>query len=198
MERHLRPLVGLGGDADPGQAQRAEAFAAWRRFFEALGERGRAVLIFEDLQWADDGLLDFVDSLTDRLAGVPLLVVCSARPELLERRPGWGGGKRNALSVSLPPLTETDTARLLGLLLERSVLPAEEQAALLQRAGGNPLYAEEYARMLADGDRVGSDVPETLQGVVAARIDACPRRRNSFSSRRRCWARSSGPTRSLL
>ena len=130
------------------------------------------MLIFEDLQWADDGLLDFVDSLTDRLAGVPLLVVCSARPELLERRPGWGGGKRNALSVSLHTFTETDTARLLGLLLERSVLPAEEQAALLQRAGGNPLYAEEYARMLADGDRVGSEVPETLQGIVAARIDA--------------------------
>ena len=172
VERHLRPLVGLGGDADPGQAQRAEAFAAWRRLFEALGERGPAVLIFEDLQWADDGLLEFVDSLTDRLAGVPLLVVCSARPELLERRPGWGGGKRNALTVSLAPLSETETARLLAILLERSVLPAEEQAALLQRAGGNPLYAEEYARMRADGDRVGSEVPESLQGVVAARIDA--------------------------
>ncbi|HEU0336419.1 MAG TPA: adenylate/guanylate cyclase domain-containing protein, partial [Gaiellaceae bacterium] len=172
VERHLRPLVGLGGDADPGQAQRAEAFAAWRRFFDGLGERGPAVVVFEDLQWADDGLLDFVDSLTDRLAGVPLLVVCSARPELLERQPGWGGGKRNALSVSLAPLADADTALLLAILLERSVLPAEEQAALLQRAGGNPLYAEEYARMLADGDRVGSGVPETLQGVVAARIDA--------------------------
>ena len=172
VERHLRPLVGLGGDADPGQAQRAEAFAAWRRFFEALAERSPAVLIFEDLQWADDGLLDFVDSLTDRLAGVPLLVVCSARPELLERRPGWAGGKRNALSVSLAPLSEVDTARLLAILLERSVLPAEEQADLLQRAGGNPLYAEEYARMLADGAGVGAGVPATLQGVVAARIDA--------------------------
>jgi class 3 adenylate cyclase len=172
VERHLRPLVGLGGDTDPGREHEAEAFAAWRRFVEALAERGPAVLVFEDLQWADDGLLDFVDGLADRLAGVPLLVVCSTRPELLERRPGWGGGKRNALTVSLPPLSETDTARLLAVLLERSVLPADEQAALLQRAGGNPLYAEEYARMLADGDRVGSEVPETLQGVVAARIDA--------------------------
>jgi class 3 adenylate cyclase/tetratricopeptide (TPR) repeat protein len=172
VERHLRPLVGLGGDADPGQAQRAEAFAAWRLFFEALAERGPAVIVFEDLQWADDGLLDFVDSLTDRLVGVPLLVVCSARPELLERRPGWGGGKRNALSVSLAPLSEVDIARLLAILLERSVLPAEEQADLLQRAGGNPLYAEEYARMLADGAGVGAEAPATLQGVVAARIDA--------------------------
>jgi class 3 adenylate cyclase/tetratricopeptide (TPR) repeat protein len=172
LERHLRPLVGLGGDAASGQEQRAEAFAAWRRFVEALAEHGPVVLVFEDLQWADDGLLDFVDELADRLVAVSLLVVCSARPELLERRPGWGGGKRNALTVSLAPLGEADTARLLGALLDRSVLPADEQAALLQRAGGNPLYAEEYARMLADGGQSDLGVPATLQGVVAARIDA--------------------------
>jgi predicted ATPase len=103
-----------------------------------------------------------------------LLVVCSARPELLERRPGWGGGKRNALTISLSPLTERETAKLLAALLERSVQPAEDQAVLLQRAGGNPLYAEEYARMLADGDPGLETVPETLQGLVAARIDALP------------------------
>ena len=131
------------------------------------------VLVFEDLQWADDGLLEFVDALVERVAGVPLLVVCSARPELLERRSDWGGGKRNALTISLPPLSEEDTARLLADLLERPVLPAEEQTALLQRAGGNPLYAEEYARILEAGTSVG-DVPETLQGVVTARIDALP------------------------
>jgi class 3 adenylate cyclase/tetratricopeptide (TPR) repeat protein len=173
VERHLSPLVGLGGEAEAGQDRQEEAFAAWRAFFEALAEHGPAVLVFEDLQWADDGLLDFVDELASRVGGVPLLIVCSARPELLERRPGWGGGKRNALTVSLAPLSETDTARLIAALLERSVLPAEEQAELIQRAGGNPLYAEEYARMLGDGDRRG-DVPETLQGVVAARIDALP------------------------
>jgi len=174
VERHLRPLVGLAGEGAWGREQRAEAFGAWRQFFEALAGRGPAVLVFEDLQWADDGLLDFVDELVDRVAGVPLLVVCSARPELLERRPGWGGGKRNALTVSLAPLAGEDTARLLSALLDRSVLPAEEQALLLQRAGGNPLYAEEYARMLADGEVAAGDVPETLQGVVAARIDALP------------------------
>jgi class 3 adenylate cyclase/tetratricopeptide (TPR) repeat protein len=171
LERHLRPLIGLGGDADPGQEQRTEAFAAWRRFFEALAEQRPVVLVFEDVQWADEGLLDFVDELADRVAGVPLLVVCSARPELLERRPGWGGGKRNALTVSLAPLDDEDTARLLSALLDRSVLPAEEQAVLLQRTGGNPLYAEEYARML-EADPTLAEVPETLQGVVAARIDA--------------------------
>jgi class 3 adenylate cyclase/tetratricopeptide (TPR) repeat protein len=174
VERHLRPLVGLGGDANRDQDSTVEAFAAWRRFFEALAEQGPTVLVLEDLQWADDGLLDFVDGLVERVAGVPLLIVCSARPELLERRPGWGGGKRNALTVSLAPLSEDDTARLIATLLDRPVLAAEEQSALLQRAGGNPLYAEEFARMLAGGELVAGDVPETLQGVVAARIDALP------------------------
>jgi class 3 adenylate cyclase/tetratricopeptide (TPR) repeat protein len=171
--RHLRPLVGLGGEADATEGRHLEAFAAWRRFFEALAERSPSVLVFEDLHWADDGLLDLVDALVERVAGVPLLVVCTARPELLERRPGWGGGKRNALTASLAPLSEDDTARLIAVLLDRPVLPAEEQAALLRRAGGNPLYAEEYARMLEAGETlVGA--PETLQGVVAARIDSLP------------------------
>jgi class 3 adenylate cyclase/tetratricopeptide (TPR) repeat protein len=173
VERHLRPLLGLGGDTEPGEGHQAEAFAAWRRFFEALAERSPTILVFEDLQWADDGLLEFVDGLVERVAGVPLLVVCNARPELLERRSGWGGGKRNALTISLAPLTEGDTARLLGALLDRPLLPADEQAMLLQRAGGNPLYAEDYARMLEAEPTLG-DVPETLQGVVAARIDALP------------------------
>jgi class 3 adenylate cyclase/tetratricopeptide (TPR) repeat protein len=171
VERHLRPLVGLGGDADAGEGHQVEAFAAWRRFFEALAERGPVVIVFEDLQWADDGLLDFIDGLVERVAGVPLLVVCNARPELLERRPGWGGGKRNALTISLAPLSEDETARLISVLLDRPVLPADQQAILLQRAGGNPLYAEEYARML-DAEPTLGDVPETLQGVVVARIDA--------------------------
>jgi class 3 adenylate cyclase/tetratricopeptide (TPR) repeat protein len=171
LERNLRPLIGLGGDAGPRQEGRAEAFAAWRRFLEALAQQGPVVVVFEDLHWADDGILDFVDELVDRLVGVPLLVVCTARPELLERRVGWGGGKRNALTVSLVPLSREDTARLLAALLDRAVLPADEQAALLQHAGGNPLYAEEYARMLDDGGPE-VDAPETLQGLVAARIDA--------------------------
>ncbi len=170
MTGHLRPLVGLGGDADRAEDRIGEAFAAWRRYFEALAERGPAVLVFEDMQWADDGLLDFVDALADRVAGVRLLVLCTARPELLERRPGWGGGKRNALTVSLPPLDDTETARLVSALLERSVLPAETQAELLRRAGGNPLYAEEYVRMLADGADA-PELPETVQGIIAARLD---------------------------
>jgi len=174
VERSLGPLVGLGGEREQGLEQQAMTSAGWRRFFESLAERTPTVLVFEDLQWADDALLDFVDELVDRVSRVPLLVVCTARPELIERRPGWGGGKRNALTISLPPLSEEDTARLVAALLDRFVLPADEQAVLLLRAGGNPLFAEEYTRMLAEGALSPGSVPETLQGVVAARIDALP------------------------
>ena len=143
--------------------RRTEAFAAWRRFFEALAERGPTVLVFEDLHWADHGLLDFVDHLVEWVHGVPLLVVATARPELLERRPGWGGGKANASTASLSPLSDVQTARLVGLLLDQAVVDAELQTTLLARAGGNPLYAEEYVRMLRDG-RVRGRAPRDDPG----------------------------------
>jgi tetratricopeptide (TPR) repeat protein len=133
------------------------------------------VLVFEDLHWADDNLLDFVDYLVDWATDSPLLVLGTARPELLERRPDWGGGKSNAATTSLSPLSEEDTARLISSLLEETVMPAEKQALLLSRAGGNPLYAEEYARMVAERGIALTDeapLPETVQGIVAARLDA--------------------------
>jgi hypothetical protein len=148
---------------------RDEAFAAWRRFFEGLAEERPLVLVFEDLHWADEDLLDFVDHLVEWATGVPLLVVATARPELLSRRPDWGGGKPNSLTVSLSSLSDEETARLLADLLG-AVLPAETQAELLARAGGNPLYAEEFARMLRDRGRLG-ELPETVQGLIAARLD---------------------------
>jgi class 3 adenylate cyclase/tetratricopeptide (TPR) repeat protein len=178
VARHVRRLVGVESEQELRGDHRAEAFAAWRRFFEALAEERPLVLVFEDLHWADEGLLDFVDHLVDWAGGVPILVACTARPELLTRRPGWGGGKPNAVTLSLSPLDDGQTALLLAALLERSVLPAETQAALLQRAGGNPLYAEEFVRMVADRKLVGDDgdwpLPESVQGIVAARLDALP------------------------
>ena len=174
VESHLRPLVGLAGEARDDADRRDEAFSAWRRFFEALAQRRPLVLVFEDLQWADDNLLDFVDYLVDWVTDSPLLVLATARPELLERRAGWGGGKANSATVSLSPLSEEEIARLLATLLEQPLMPAEAQASLLARAGGNPLYAEEYARMVAElgvapTDDVG--LPENVQGIVAARLD---------------------------
>ena len=171
---HLRPLVGLEAPDELRSRGRDEAFAAWRRFLEALAERRPLVLVFEDLHWADDSLLDFVDYLVDWASGVPLLVVATARPELLSRRPGWGGGKPNALTLSLSPLSDDETARLLHLLLDRSVLEADVQQTLLERAGGNPLYAEEFVRMLAERRDEREPLPETVHGLIAARLDGLP------------------------
>ena len=181
---HLRPLVGLAS-ADVGADRQAEAFTAWRRFLEALAEHGPTVLVVEDLHWADEALLDFLDHLIDWATDVPLLVVATARPELLVRRPAWGGGTPNAATVSLAPLSDDDTARLVSSLLNQALLPAELRAALLARAGGNPLYAEEYVRMLADRGFLRKvagtwrlqptevlPLPETVQGIIAARLDA--------------------------
>jgi len=171
LVENLRPLVGLGSEGEAG-GERSERFAAWRRFLEGLAEQRPTVLVFEDLHWADDDLLDFVDHLVDWSTGVPLLVVCTARPELLERRPGWGGGKPNALTLAISPLSDEETARLLGQLLEKSLLPAELQRSLLERAGGNPLYAEQFARLLAEvGGSEELRLPENVQGIIAARLD---------------------------
>jgi class 3 adenylate cyclase/tetratricopeptide (TPR) repeat protein len=174
VESHLRPLVGLAQEGEGSLDRRTEAFAAWRRFFEALAERNPLVLVFEDLHWADDNLLDFVDHLVEWATHTPLLVIATARPELLERRPDWGGGKSNAATVSISPLSEEDIARLLGSLLAQPVMPAELQVPLLARAGGNPLYAEEYARMVSErglGAIEDVPLPENVQGIVAARLD---------------------------
>ena len=185
VEERVRALAGLETGGGAGD-RRSEATAAWRRFLEALAERSPLVLVFEDLHWADDSLLDFVDHLVDWASGVPMLVVCTARPELLDRRRGWGGGKRNALTIALSPLPDSEVAHLMAALLEQAVLPAETQATLLATAEGNPLYAEEYVRMLMDrghlrheGDRwrlAPGDlpVPESVHGLIAARLDDLP------------------------
>jgi tetratricopeptide (TPR) repeat protein len=158
---HLRPLVGQASAA-PGSQE--EAFAAWRRLFEAMAELRPLVLVFEDIQWADDGLLDFIDHLADWVRDVPVLIVCTARLELLQRRPAWGGGKVNAATVQLTPLSDEQTAQLI------SALGTNAESELVERCGGNPLYAEQFVRMLAE--RGEGALPETVQGIIAARLDA--------------------------
>jgi class 3 adenylate cyclase/tetratricopeptide (TPR) repeat protein len=170
VQRHLEPLLTLG---DERATDLQEAFAAWRSYIEGLAEQDPLVLVFEDLHWADDGLLDFVDHLTDWASGVPLLVLATARPELLDRRPGWGGGKLNAVTLALSPLDDAEAARVIAAVLDQSVLPAETQAALLERAGGNPLYAEQFARFFLErGSLEDTSLPENVQGIIAARLDA--------------------------
>jgi class 3 adenylate cyclase len=185
---HLRRLVGVGsgrpGSAGPTTAaDREEEFAAWRRFLHGLAATRPLVLALEDLHRADDALLDFVESLGDREAGpAAVLVLATARPELLERRPGWGAG---GTTVRLDPLGDPDTTGLLATLLAHHGLPTEVDPALLGRVGGNPLFAEEYVRMLRDrGDPAAhlptgglrlsppDPLPTGVHAIVAARLDA--------------------------
>ena len=173
VDASLRPLVGLVPDDVALADRRTELQAGWRVFLESLAEERPLVVVIDDLQWADDGLLDFVDGLLDLVEGVPLLVVCCARPELLERWPGWGGGKRNALTVSLGPLPESDVARLVESLLGRDPADEELRTSVVGLASGNPLYAEELVRMRSSGGDLAG-LPETVLGIVTARVDLLP------------------------
>jgi class 3 adenylate cyclase/tetratricopeptide (TPR) repeat protein len=190
VKARLAPLLGVV-PAETASVERSESFTAWQRFIDAIAAGRPLVLVVEDLHWADPALLQFLEHLVDRPAAVDLLVVTTARAELAERHPGWGGGLRNAATISLPPLTDEDTARLVGALAGRSVLPAEVQALLLERAGGNPLYAEELVRLLTDrgllragGLRTQRDaellLPGTLQALIAARLDALSPKRKAL------------------
>jgi class 3 adenylate cyclase/tetratricopeptide (TPR) repeat protein len=175
-------LAPLTGAHTPDQtASREESFSAWQRFLEAIAAERPMVLVIEDLHWADDALVDFLDHLVDLSTGVPLVLLIAARPELYERHAGWGGGKRNSVTISLGPLTDEDTARLVASLVGKSVLPAETQSALLERAGGNPLYAEEFVRMFAERGAPAPDtpLPENVQALIAARLDTLPSERKA-------------------
>ncbi len=181
LSGRLAPLVGLGDTVADATASRDELFTAWIRFLEAEALRRPIVLVIEDLHWADEPMLAFLSTLTDAGADVSLLVVATTRPELFSDHPSWGA-KPDATVISLAPLSEGEMQDLLGSLLVRSVLPPDVRAGLMDRAGGNPLYAREFVHMLEDrgitrdmrGARVGDavSVPDTVQGIIAARLDA--------------------------
>jgi class 3 adenylate cyclase/tetratricopeptide (TPR) repeat protein len=181
VEPALLALLGV----EPSPAGGRDAlFAGWRIFFESVARRGTAVLVFEDLQWGDSGLLDFIDHLLDWSKGAPLLIVALTRPELFERRPEWDAGKRHFTSMALEPLSEAAMRELLAGYVPG--LPDATVRAILGRADGIPLYAVETVRMLvAEGRLERSDgsyrpigdlgalsVPETLRSLIGARLDA--------------------------
>jgi class 3 adenylate cyclase/tetratricopeptide (TPR) repeat protein len=171
VEGHLRPLVGLASSNGAWQDRRSEAFFAWRRFLEALAGVRPLVLVFEDLHWADGDLLDFIEHLLEWANDVPVLLVCTARPELLETRPGWGANKPNSSMLALSVLRSEDVGQIVSVLLGSTPLSAETRAALLTQAAGNPLYAEQYTRLFLELGRVDESQPATLQGLIAARLD---------------------------
>ena len=177
--QRLAPLVGVeAGSA----AERQELFTAWRRFLEALAVSRPSVLVFEDLHWADEALLEFLEHLAEWSQSVPLFVLCTARPELYERRPGWGAGQRNAQTINLSPLSDQETAELVSQLIKTTVHSREFEQDVLERAGGNPLYAEEFVRLLADRGIAPGKVflPESVQALIAARLDTLAPDRKSL------------------
>ena len=171
LRARLLPLLGV----DSGQsASRDESFPAWRRFVESIASDGPAVVVVEDLHWADAPFLDFLSYLSEWAEGVPLLLLCTARPELFEAHSTWGAGTRNSHTINLSPLSNSETSDLVQGLLEQTVSDPV-RAAILERSGGNPLYAEEFVRLVADrglgesGD--GLAFPESVQALIAARLD---------------------------
>ena len=177
--QRLGPLVGLEAASS---AERQELFTAWQRFLEGLAAARPTVLVFEDLHWADEALLAFLEHLAEWSQGVPLLILCTARPELHEKHAGWAGGMRNATTINLPPLSEQETAELVAHLITTTVLSPELEQAVLSGAGGNPLYAEEFVRLLADrGLGAGeTELPESVQALIAARLDTLSPERKSL------------------
>jgi class 3 adenylate cyclase/tetratricopeptide (TPR) repeat protein len=168
----LRSLVGIGEMAAPQGDQRQAAFASWRRFVEAIAERYPLVLVFEDIHWAGSGLLDFIEHVLDWARDAQILIVCTARPELAEVRPDWGGARTNSKTLALAPLSTAEINELVGDLGSGSVRE-DGREAVVETAAGNPLFAVEFARLLVDSPEFRPST-ESVHGVIAARIDALP------------------------
>ncbi|NLU77449.1 AAA family ATPase [Micromonospora sp. HNM0581] len=176
----LRPLVGLAGNPLPAE----EAESAWRRFLLALAASRPTVLVFEDLHWADDAMLRFVELLGAAARDVPLLLLCTARPELVDRDPSWAGTITGSVTIALPPLRDTGIAALYTHMFGQAAFPADLLTPLIEVAGGNPLYAHEYVRMLIEQGALRQSgrgwslerhldlpMPESVHAVIANRVD---------------------------
>lgn len=209
------PLSAYGMGTKQGGAQ-MPLLRAWRVFLEALAQIQPLIIVVDDLQWADEALLDLLEHLTDRITNVPILFLCPTRPDFFERRRDWGGGHRNFTTIELETLSQEESSELIDTLLNNSDLPAVLRYTILVRSEGNPFFVEEIVRMLIDQGLLvsGEDhehgeerwqlklqhdallndwltasdhpedtlinmhytlplprVPDTIQGVLAARVD---------------------------
>ncbi len=189
IELRLAHLLGLG-EAPPGD--RDELFSAWRTFFERIADRAPAVLVFEDLQWADPGLVDFVEAILEWSSRHAIFVLTLARPELVDRRPTWGAGQRSFTSVHLDPLADNQMRTLLDGFVHG--LPDSVAGEILRRSEGVPLYAVEIVRSLVaqrtltevdgayavTGDLAAFHLPDTLHALIGSRLDSLPAEQRSL------------------
>jgi len=162
----LGATVGVVGESE--SMDRAGLLSAWRTALELASRKAPLVLVFEDLHWSSDSLLDLFEFVMQPRAETPLLMIALTRPELLDRRPAWGGGKRNYVSLSLEPLQDRDIARLVAQMLETSARDVIDR--VVQRAEGNPFFAGELARAVAERGTLET-LPDTVQATVLARLD---------------------------
>ncbi len=189
LRQRIGPLLGI---ESAGSASQEESFTAWRRFLEHIAADRATVLVFEDLHWADPELLRFIEHVVDRADNVPLLVVGTARPELFERYPTFAATLVSANRINLGPLTDAETARLVVAVLGGTV-PSDMLRTVLERVGGNPLYAEELIRLLQDRDLLGRSgdvmelrpgatlpLPDSISALIAARLDTLSPERKSI------------------
>jgi class 3 adenylate cyclase/tetratricopeptide (TPR) repeat protein len=187
--RRIVPLARLLGievpdtagsaDREDAQSARESIFGAVRAYVEGIADGEPLVIAWEDIHWADEGMLDLIEYLSQWLRA-PVLQVCLARDELLERRPSWGASRRTATSLFLDPLAAEHTRELIGVLMQDAGARPEVLTALAERAEGNPLFAEEMVQRLAeDGGTRAAELPDTVQGLLAARLDSlAPLERN--------------------
>jgi len=171
-------------------AERVDREIGWgiRQYLAAIARKGPLILVVDDLQWAEPQVVETLEQLTDRAAEVPMLLICIARPEFLEGRRDWAAGQPNSTTITLDPLTPTETGTLISRLLEIEALPSELRKEIIERSAGTPLYCEEFIQMLIDegrsfvmepaGGATGSigeiRVPHSIQAVLAARLDSLP------------------------
>jgi len=174
----------LGGAAAPNEAIAAllgegdvpadEIAFAVRKLFEQVAAERPLIVYFDDVQWGEPTFLDLIEHVTDWSREASILLVCLARPDLLELRPSWGGGKLNATTVLLEPLTESETGELIVRLLGESELDASLRDRIRDAAGGNPLYVEQMLELIHETGAVEVVVPPTIQALLAARLDQLP------------------------
>jgi class 3 adenylate cyclase/tetratricopeptide (TPR) repeat protein len=165
----LSVALGVLGAVDAERTPEELTWAALR-WAEQLADLQPLVLVFEDVHWAEEPLLDLIEQLARSLRNVPVLIVAISRPDLLDTRHSWAGGIRGASAIELAPLDGRESDELADALLARGAVPPAQRALVLERAEGNPLFLEEIARMLREDEELDR-IPESVQALIAARID---------------------------
>jgi class 3 adenylate cyclase/tetratricopeptide (TPR) repeat protein len=174
----IAELLGLAsGVMDAVEGERGQPEIAWaaREFVDELADVQPLILVFEDIHWAEEPLLELIDHLAQWVRERSLLILCLARPELLDVRPGWGGGRIRSTAIELEPLAHDESEELAAALLAQHEISEHVTPRLLEKTEGNPLFVEEIVRMLVEEGADGGDrIPDTLQALIGARIDRLP------------------------